>query len=114
MIEVKKSGMFPTILCKYCVFELRFEIRSPKLSLKTDANEKTLLQKQCGMGKQTEGSKIVLGPKTQILLLRSILLDTKTSKQSGNNQSQCFFSVSQMISCLRPYVTNVDDTKSAA
>ena len=33
MIKEKKSGIFLHILCWYGVFELRFEIRSPKLSL---------------------------------------------------------------------------------
>ena len=33
MIEEKKSGIFLEILCLYCILELRFEIRSPKLPL---------------------------------------------------------------------------------
>ena len=35
MIEDKKSGIFLKILYLYCVFELRFEIRSPKLPIRT-------------------------------------------------------------------------------
>ena len=61
-----------------------------------------------------ETRKNSLLPRSKFCVFRICCLGTQTREQTGNIQSQCFFSVPQMIPRLHPHVTYVEDTKSAS